>query len=117
MMMNVEKKILGSAALALTLTLTACGGSAPRPRPEYDKEFALVMIRRLQDESPETRFGAAHALGELKVSVAQVAIPALRCAMQDKHPRVRKEAARALKKIDATCGEIGFELHPSGNTP
>jgi HEAT repeat protein len=107
MTMNVGTKLLAAGALILALSMAACKRDAPTPPavPQYGDVFVDNMIRSLQDGNPQARFGAAHALSCLKGSVAQKAIPALRCALHDAHPLVRKEAARALRKLDPVAGE------------
>ena len=95
--MKMGMKIL--AAAVLPLGLAACGGSTT-PRPRYDEAFVDTLIRCLQDEDARTRFGAIRALGRLPGSVAQKAIPAVRCLLHDANPQVREEAARVVKKLD-----------------
>lgn len=98
---------MGCRVLAvLALLLLATGFSAcrrPADRSEYGPDFVLRMTGHLQDESERSRMGAAHALGCLGAQ-AKMSIPALRCALDDRSPGVRKEAMRALDRIDPTAG-------------
>jgi len=117
MTMTVGTKILAAAAMALMLSQAACGGRKPLPKSDYDEAFVDNMIRCLHQGDAQTRFGAVHALGRLDISVARKAIPVLRCMLYDECHLVRKEAARALKKLDPFDGELALAAAKSGNLP
>jgi hypothetical protein len=96
--MKMRNRVLAPLALLFVATgLSAC--RRPAERSEYGPDFVERMTRHLQDESDRTRLGAAHALGCMGAQ-AKKSIPALLCAFDDPSHEVRKEAMRALGKID-----------------
>ena len=96
--MEIRKRVLAALALLfVAMGLSAC--RRPADRSEYGPDFVERMTRLLQDESDRTRMGAAHALGCMGAQ-GKRSIPALLCALDDPSYDVRKEAIRALGKID-----------------
>jgi hypothetical protein len=67
------------------------------------------LLESLQDEDPQTRTGAAIALGLLG-SQAEPAVPALLNLLHDPDPRIRTYSAMALRRIDPRSAEkLGLE--------
>ena len=98
--MEIRIRVLSALALLfVAMGLSAC--RRPVERSEYGPDFVERMTQHLQDESDRTRIGAAHALGRMGAQ-AKRSIPALLCALDDPSHDVRKEAMRALGKIDPT---------------
>jgi HEAT repeat protein len=66
-------------------------------RREATSTTLMALERALKDESLEVRAEAARSLGRIGSAAAQ-STPALREALNDKQPRVRRAAADALKR-------------------
>ena len=115
MTMRMGRKILVAVMLALPLSLAACDGGT-KSRPEYGEAFVDAMIRELQSKDARSRFGAVHALAEVNSPFAKKALPALQCSLYDEHPRVREEAARAIRKIDPSTGELALAVQKVGDS-
>jgi HEAT repeat protein len=96
--MAFRNRLLAALALMFLATgLSAC--RRPTERSEYGPDFVERMTRLLQYESERTRIGAAHALGCMGAQATK-SIPSLLCTLNDPSHEVRKEAMRALGKID-----------------
>jgi HEAT repeat protein len=80
-----------TASYALMLVLEALGPNA--------KEFIPAITGLLQSQGVFHRIRACRLLGELGGN-AREAIPALRKALSDEFPPIRKEASDALDKIE-----------------
>jgi HEAT repeat protein len=63
-----------------------------------DAETVALLTRALSDDWPDTRALAARALGWLGAP-ARPAVPALNGRLRDDEPRVRREAEKALRRI------------------
>jgi hypothetical protein len=73
---------------------------------QFGLQAVPELIRLLESEDPDARYGAAHALGNIRDSSA---VPALIKALRDEHPAVRFFALDALGKLKAleTAQPIG----------
>jgi RNA polymerase sigma factor (sigma-70 family) len=73
-------------------------GAAGPAVPIEVKRAIPILIQALADKDPDTRAGAATALGEIGPDAA-AAIPALKRALQDENEAVRVAAAKALNRM------------------
>ena len=78
--------------------------------PEVATDALPALIRALRDEDDEVRMGAVTSLMEFGQAAAPAA-PALRQALNDRCPAIRRDAELALKCI---VGEAGVSIIRSG---
>jgi HEAT repeat protein len=77
---------------------SAPGGARSSDVPDEVKGAIPTLIRSLADKDPDTRAGAASALGVIGPDAA-AAIPSLTRALQDDSEAVRAAAAKALDRV------------------
>jgi len=82
-----DARVRNSVALALATVV-----------PKQADSVVDVLIRNLGDKDGDVRRGAAYVLGEVGEG-AKAAEPALRAALDDTRPEVRRAASQALERI------------------
>lgn len=85
----------------LLLLLPLLPAQAADPKKRKDGPPMVDGLKALKHADANVRYKAAHTLAELGPQ-AKFAVPALREALEDKHPLVRVKVAEALWKIDKT---------------
>jgi len=90
------------SAMASSSTLQDKSNVAEAIRRSGAKELAGVLVPLLQDPEWPTRIQAVQALAELDYTAA---IPEIRALLRDEEPRVRSNAAVALRRLGDSGGD------------
>jgi cation transport regulator ChaB len=96
----VNVKLLGEQAIAQAPNTRLASMDMLAALGPYSKDAVEALTKVLKDESPQLRWQAAYTLGEIGPVIRDVRLELDEVFKNDKDPRVRTQAARAIRRID-----------------